>query len=303
VNELTHREESGSMATSNANLVQASETFEALAAAISETARGRWFLAEYVRRHRNSELQALIDALGRLQGAGSGVQAPADLDRLRFRLVQMQRLIERAKIEIALAPGSRPLFDQPANENTLDALIHEQEKTTAAVIDAAEFIQEMVWSKGGEAVGKAVSERLTALYAAAAASMAVGERFRLLARLIDQLEQRLGKAVESCETEPGNTAPPPIVEAEADLPHAMRLVVNNGGRPAEVDGKEAGAKEIGAKEAPTQPEKLMAALAEAGAAKAEAAASPAPEAPKASPKNVLAKLNTLTTVEKLRRFT
>jgi len=282
------------MPTSNANLVQASETFEAIAAAISETPRGRWFLAEYARRHRNSELQALIDALGRLQGAAGSVQAPADLDRLRFRMVQMQRLIERAKIEIALAPGSRPLFDRPANENTLDALIHEQEKTTAVVIDAAELVQEMVWSKGGEALDKAISERLTALYAAAATSMAVGERLRLLARLIDQLEQRLGKAIESCETETGKTAPPPVAEAEAeaDLPLAVRLVVNNGGRPAE----------MGAKEALTQPEKLMAALAEVSAAIAEAG-SPAPEAPRASPKDVLAKLSALTTIEKLRRFT
>ncbi|MFC7396658.1 hypothetical protein ACFQU1_05560 [Chelatococcus sp. GCM10030263] len=292
------------MPTSNANLLQASETFEAIAAAISETARGRWFLAEYVRRQRNSELQALIDALGRLQGTNGSGQAPAaDLDRLRFRLVQMQRLIERAKIEIALAPGSRPLFDQPANENALDSLIHEQEKTTAAVIDAAEFIQEMVWSERGEAAGKAVSERLASLYASAASSMALTERFRLVARLIDQLQQRLAKTVEACDAPGHATVPPEASEAEANLPLAVRLVVNNGGLSAQTQAQapievQAQAPSVEA----TRPPESRAEM-PAGTRTASSPVTAEPDKPKLSANDVLARLSALTTAEKLRRFT
>ena len=41
--------------------------YEAIEAAVMETARGRWFLAEYARRNRNAETRPLLTAIERLQ--------------------------------------------------------------------------------------------------------------------------------------------------------------------------------------------------------------------------------------------
>ncbi len=41
--------------------------YEAILNAVMETARGRWFLAEYARRNRNADTRLLLDALARLE--------------------------------------------------------------------------------------------------------------------------------------------------------------------------------------------------------------------------------------------
>jgi hypothetical protein len=42
--------------------------FEAIEAAVRETERGRWFLAEYDRRSRSSEIRSVLDAIGKFEG-------------------------------------------------------------------------------------------------------------------------------------------------------------------------------------------------------------------------------------------
>ena len=41
--------------------------FDAIEAAVMETARGRWFLKEYARRNRNADTQAVLEAVDRLK--------------------------------------------------------------------------------------------------------------------------------------------------------------------------------------------------------------------------------------------
>ena len=43
------------------------DDYEAIEAAVLETVRGRWFLAEYARRSRADEMRQLLDAVGRLE--------------------------------------------------------------------------------------------------------------------------------------------------------------------------------------------------------------------------------------------
>ncbi len=43
--------------------------YTAIEAAVMETARGRWFLAEFARRNRNSDTQLVLDAIARLESA------------------------------------------------------------------------------------------------------------------------------------------------------------------------------------------------------------------------------------------
>lgn len=43
--------------------------YDAIEAAVMETERGRWFLAEYARRQRAAETQILLDAIQKLEAA------------------------------------------------------------------------------------------------------------------------------------------------------------------------------------------------------------------------------------------
>jgi hypothetical protein len=52
---------------SNASSLRPRADFEEIEAAVMETARGRWFLAEYARRHRAADTAAVLEALARLE--------------------------------------------------------------------------------------------------------------------------------------------------------------------------------------------------------------------------------------------
>lgn len=55
------------------------DDYEAIEAAVMETVRGRWFLAEYARRSRVDEMRQLLDAVGRLEQVVTEQKAmPAD---------------------------------------------------------------------------------------------------------------------------------------------------------------------------------------------------------------------------------
>jgi hypothetical protein len=51
--------------------------YEAIEAAIMETARGRWFLFEYARRNRHADTRTLLSAINRLESAMTGPPRPA----------------------------------------------------------------------------------------------------------------------------------------------------------------------------------------------------------------------------------
>ncbi len=56
------------------------EDYEAIEAAVLETARGRWFLAEYLRRHQAAETRALLNAIRKLENAlGADGQRSRDI--------------------------------------------------------------------------------------------------------------------------------------------------------------------------------------------------------------------------------
>src|SRR3712207_6301035 len=75
--------------------------YEAIEAAVMETARGRWFLSEFARRNRTADTNMLLDAIGRLEQAVTGERAVQNMDRVRFDLMEMAKAIARTKAEIA----------------------------------------------------------------------------------------------------------------------------------------------------------------------------------------------------------
>ena len=61
--------------------------FEAIEAAVMETERGRWFLAEYARRNRHSDTQVLLSALSRIERGVSQQKAFTGIERFRTEVL------------------------------------------------------------------------------------------------------------------------------------------------------------------------------------------------------------------------
>jgi hypothetical protein len=83
------------------------DDFLALCAALSESARGRAFLAEYARRNRNADTEALLVAIGRIEAR---LRADASaVQRLRDDLRMLLIAIRLARPEIDAAdPATQP---------------------------------------------------------------------------------------------------------------------------------------------------------------------------------------------------
>jgi hypothetical protein len=93
------------------------EDFEAIEAAVLETARGRWFLAEYARRQRAAESNALMEAIERLEAKVTTERVARETERVRAELADLSGTIAQARDDVLTAFGvqsSGPASGTPA---------------------------------------------------------------------------------------------------------------------------------------------------------------------------------------------
>lgn len=95
-----------------------SEDFDAIEAAVLETARGRWFLREYAKRNRNADTEAVLAALRDLERTIAEKRAAGPMDGLRTALENMAAAIAETKSEVGLVPKE----GEPEPKDALDAL-------------------------------------------------------------------------------------------------------------------------------------------------------------------------------------
>lgn len=123
------------------------DAFTVIAAALSETERGRQFLQEFARRAQREETGALLAAIETLQGTIARMQSSADIPRLRMDLMEMAKAIARTRAEIA---AIRPPQTDDSKFNTateeLDAIVTSTERATEEILAAAEHIQDITWT-------------------------------------------------------------------------------------------------------------------------------------------------------------
>jgi hypothetical protein len=77
------------------------EQYEALESAVMESARGRWFLAEYARRNRAADTMMLLDALKKLENAA------AETSRTSPDIEGLATAVKTARTEIAAIRNGR----------------------------------------------------------------------------------------------------------------------------------------------------------------------------------------------------
>lgn len=164
--------------------------------AVMETARGRWFLAEYARRNRAADTLAVLEAIGRLESAVAAPRAAPEIDRIRMDIREMAHAISRTKAEIAAikpdgAEGGR--FEEASVE--LDAIVQATAAATGDILGAAETIQEIAWNlreMGTEGeVCDLIDAKATDIYTACSFQDITGQRTRKVIGVLRFLEERI----------------------------------------------------------------------------------------------------------------
>ena len=175
------------------------DDFDAIEAAVMETERGRWFLAQYADRNRNSDTVVLLDAIKKLERTmvdNPSPALPAADDQIRFDLIEMANAIAQTKREIASLKSEA---DQPSGIETateeLDAIVTSTETATQDILEAAENVQEMAWTMREDGVPEnyceAIDNLVTSIYTACSFQDLTGQRISKVVAVLRYLEQRL----------------------------------------------------------------------------------------------------------------
>ena len=174
--------------------------YEAIEGAVMETARGRWFLAEYARRNRSADTTMLLKALDRIEATIGGRKSVEPVDRIRFDLVEMSKAIARTKTEIAsIKPdaGDHGKFGEASEE--LDSVVQATEAATSDILACAERIQEMAWTLREQGVEGEVCDLLdanaTEVYTACSFQDVTGQRTRKVIQVLRYLEERINAMI------------------------------------------------------------------------------------------------------------
>ncbi len=211
------------------------EDYEAIESAVMETARGRWFLKEYTRRHRSADTNMLLDAISRLEKTITGPQPAHDVDAIRFDLADMANAIERTKEEISrLQSENNPdnQFERASSE--LDAIVGQTETATSEILSAAETIQEIAWtlreSQVDEEACDTLDARSTEIYMACSFQDLTGQRIQKVVHVLKYLEGRInammdiwGEASEAAGATPAASSENPFRPAGDTRPDAHLL--------------------------------------------------------------------------------
>jgi hypothetical protein len=150
--------------------------YDAIEAAVMETARGRWFMAEYAKRNRQADTLQLLGAIGRIERVvGLGIpETSRDAS-----LIEAAALISDLRVDLERISGK--------SQECSSGLATQIERAAGAILGATESIQEVAWNLREGDAEAALCDRLDRH--AAEVSQAVG--------LVDSVVQRIDKIADT----------------------------------------------------------------------------------------------------------
>lgn len=150
--------------------------YEAIEAAVMETARGRWFMAEYAKRNRQADTQQLLSAIHRIERVvGLGVEETTR----EANLIEAAALIHDLRADLERISGR---IDERSS-----GLAAQIEVAGGVILAAAETVQETSWTLREAGADEALCDRLDRR--SADISQAVGT--------IDGIAQRMDKIADT----------------------------------------------------------------------------------------------------------
>jgi chemotaxis regulatin CheY-phosphate phosphatase CheZ len=175
--------------------------YEAIEGAVMETARGRWFLAEYARRNRSADTETLLTAIGRIESIVREERETQEMDRLRFDLMEMAKAIARTKAEIAsIRPPGAETSELNVASEALDAIVRTTERATSDILEAAEHVQEAAWTLREEGANEPMCDELdrraTDIYTACSFQDLTAQRTSRIVGTLRYLESRINAMIE-----------------------------------------------------------------------------------------------------------
>jgi len=164
------------------------ESFEAIEQAVMETARGRWFLAEFAARSRRADTKALIQSLAELERAFAGATALAVTTNLTEDIARLDQDIGKLA---AIVSG----YDDQDNLQNLTRLARDSERQAIALAVAADRVRDhLVHIISGPNEKYPISDLdrdLTQVIEFASEQAGSARRFAALAEVFRHIRQRL----------------------------------------------------------------------------------------------------------------
>lgn len=202
--------------------------YDAIAAAVMETGRGRWFLAEYARRNRQADTEMVLSAIVRLERLCTVPVAepgPA-LSETARTIAELRGDLDRTGVS---GPTAR-----------LSARIHE---TASGILEAAEAIQEIAWTlreSGSEPdLCDRLDRRATEIYGATTVIETGANQIEKVADTIAMLDANLRAAAGDTDFASADQAPSSSAPAEIPRAPASKSMTD----PGDIDVVEAGTQE------------------------------------------------------------
>lgn len=174
--------------------------YEAIAAAVMETDRGRWFLQEYARRNRNADTQSVLTAINKLEKRISendtAPKQATSVALLSHDLIDLAGAISQVKKEVAELGGQG---NDPDHFNSatveLEAIVEQTESATSEILEAAEKIQEVTWILREEGASETqcdiIESKIVEVYTACSFQDLTGQRSNKVVQLVGYVERRI----------------------------------------------------------------------------------------------------------------
>jgi chemotaxis protein CheZ len=175
--------------------------YETIMSAVLETARGRWFLGEHMRRNRQADTKLVLKAIEQLEHGLRERPGAHGAERMRLDLIDMAAAISRTKQEVA---SIKPAEDREGKigiaTDELDAIVGATEKATSEILTAIERIQEIAWTLREQGTDPAVCDQLDAqaaeAYTACSFQDLTGQRIRRIVKVMRFLEARIDAMID-----------------------------------------------------------------------------------------------------------
>ncbi len=163
--------------------------FSSIEAAVKETERGRWFLAEYDRRNRSADTHALLEAIGKFERIARAVPLEPHAAQPRPELSEAIRI---AKTEIEELHDATPALALPRGNAFAGLSVHAN-AVAAELSQLSEVMQETLDSMKGnpEGIAGAMAHVLQRLIDVASLNGALAHRTARAARLLVHLDREL----------------------------------------------------------------------------------------------------------------
>ena len=196
------------------------QEYQALETALLQTARGRNFLTEYLRRNGGDAVCAqtvmveeglaaatptndtnmIMQAVERLHHAVMDQQGSKGVDHVRMDIMEMSKAIARTRSEITAmrTDGDSDHLSEATGE--MDAIVQSTERATNDILQAAEKIQEVAWrlreAGADEPSCEEIDDSATAIYMACSFQDLTGQRTTKVVRVLQYLEARITSMID-----------------------------------------------------------------------------------------------------------